>query len=342
MKDWRTSIAGAQIPYLTMPDGPPRLMVFIDTEEEFDWSAPMRRDGYGVRSVQALPVVQSLFSRLGITPCYLIDYPIVSDHAACAVLQGFVDAGEAMIGTQLHPWVNPPFAEELNPYNSYPGNLPADIEAAKLGRLTAAIADRFGTRPQVYRAGRYGLGPNTPALLAELGYKVDCSVRPFFDYRPDGGPSFQGVLPRPFWLSQQAGLLEIPLTVGFTGALSGLGDELFALAARFGQAPGFLARAGLLNRVPLTPEGTNLDEALAGIDALAAAEQPIYCISFHSPSVEPGHTPYVRDAADLARFLAWLEAVLEHLMAKIGAVPATPLDVWSLCAAGLARHPVAA
>jgi hypothetical protein len=43
-------------------------------------------------------------------------------------------------------------------------------------------------------------------------------------------------------------------------------------------------------------------------------------ISFHSPSVEPGHTPYVRDAADLRRFYAWWDGVL-GLLAREGVEP---------------------
>ena len=36
-------------------------------------------------------------------------------------------------------------------------------------------------------------------------------------------------------------------------------------------------------------------------------------LSFHSPSLVPGHTPYVRDAADLRRFWTWWGAVLARL-----------------------------
>ena len=35
--------------------------------------------------------------------------------------------------------------------------------------------------------------------------------------------------------------------------------------------------------------------------------------SFHSPSLAPGHTPYVRDRADLQRFHDWWTAMLDHL-----------------------------
>ena len=44
--------------------------------------------------------------------------------------------------------------------------------------------------------------------------------------------------------------------------------------------------------------------------------------SFHSPSLAPGHTPYVRNAADLARFHAWWSTMLDHLD-RAGVRPAT-------------------
>jgi hypothetical protein len=43
--------------------------------------------------------------------------------------------------------------------------------------LTDTLEAAFGTRPTVYRAGRYGVGPNTAELLQELGYEIDVSVR---------------------------------------------------------------------------------------------------------------------------------------------------------------------
>jgi len=61
------------------------------------------------------------------------------------------------------PWVNPPFDEALTVANSFAGNLPEAIERAKLRVLTDRITEAFGRRPQVYRAGRYGIRPEQRA-----------------------------------------------------------------------------------------------------------------------------------------------------------------------------------
>lgn len=300
-----------------------RVMIFVDTEEEFDWSKPKRRDATSVRSVNALPKAHAALRGYGISPAYLVDYPVATTPASIEVLRGFLATQECTIGAQLHPWVNPPFEEELVGANSFPGNLSRRTERAKLHALTEAITTNFGERPIVYRAGRYGIGPNTEALLDELGYRMDVSVRPFFDYRDEGGPSFRGVRPQPFWTGPERRILEVPLNSAFLGGLRRFGEPLFRVASPL---RGLLARTRLLNRVALTPEGIPLDEALKALRVLLDSDTRLFSISFHSPSVEPGHTPYVRDAEDLRRFYNWFDGVLGCLL-KAGVTPVTVPEV---------------
>jgi len=42
------------------PSGPPRLFVVVDTEEEFDWSAPFSRDSVGVSAIQEVGRLQDV------------------------------------------------------------------------------------------------------------------------------------------------------------------------------------------------------------------------------------------------------------------------------------------
>ena len=74
-----------------------------------------------------------------------------------------------------------------------------------------------------------------------------------------------------------------------------------------------MARTGLFSRVPLTPEGVPVRDAIRAIDALIEEGAAILNFSFHSPTLEPGHTPYVRDARDQAAFFNWWDKVLNHL-----------------------------
>lgn len=311
-----------------------RVIVTVDTEEEFDWSQPRRRDATSVHAVKALPEAHAKLRSFGIKPAYLVDYPVATTPESVDILKSAVDAGEATIGAQLHPWVNPPFDEPVDTVHSFPGNLPRCTELAKLSRLTQAIAGNFGVQPMIYRAGRYGIGPNTEALLDELGYRMDASVRPLFDYEDEGGPSFEHVRSAPYWTGPERRILEVPLTTTFIGGLRKVGEPLYRLGTRLPALRSLLARAHLLNRVALTPEGIPLDEALTALRLLIDDGMRLLSISFHSPSVEPGHTPYVRDAADLRRFYAWFDGVLNFL-AKSGVEPASVEEV--LAAAEAAR-----
>ena len=80
----------------------------------------------------------------------------------------------------------------------------------------------------------------------------------------------------------------------------------------------------LLSRVALTPEDMPLPDALEAIAVAAGEGGRVLNFSFHSPSLVPGHTPYVRDAADLSAFYGWWEAVLGDLARR--GIAAASLD----------------
>lgn len=305
----------------------PYLVVIIDAEEEFDW-ATVPPAVSSVRSMRAQGPAQAVLSRYGVIPTYAVDYAVAADPEGFGPLLDYLADGQCEIGAQLHPWLNPPLIEERSVYNSYAGNLGPALEAEKLRVLTRTIEDTFRVRPIVYRAGRYGIGRHTAAILEDLGYRVDCSVRPFFDLRSSGGQDFTRAPAGPYWFGPRRKVLEIPVTVGMTGALAAAGRALTPLVSGRSSAyriPGLLARAGLLNRIQLTPEGTDIEEAKLLTRAILREDRaPVFAVSYHSPSLEPGNTPYVRTAADLRRFLAWMEQYLEFFLGELGGTATTP------------------
>lgn len=306
-----------------------RFIVSVDVEEEFDWSRPFPAAARGVTAVAALPAMHERLAGAGVPVTYLVDFPVADDPAAVAVLRRLLAAGGAEIGAQLHPWVNPPHIEVPTHTASFAGNLAPDVEAAKLDTLVEAIERAVGTAPRVYRAGRYGLGPNTVSLLAARGFVADMSMRARHDYRREDGPDYSLVGPAAFRLP--SGLIELPLSTIFTGRYRRRGIRLHATAARVPKGQGVLARLGLLSRVPLTPEGTPVREAVAAVDAAARDGERLLHLAFHSPSLVPGHTPYVRTQADRAAFDRWWDAVLTAL-ARTGYAPASLDEI--LAAAG--------
>lgn len=309
-------------------DEQPRFWVTIDAEEDFDWSGPFSRTDYRLDSVPELATCQSYFERAGVVPIYLVDWPIVADDRALDILGAAEKGGRCEIGAQLHPWVTPPHDEEVCARNSYTGNLPLGLQRAKMTALRDFIRDRFGTAPTVYRAGRYGLGPESGAMLAELGFRCDTSVRAGFDYRAGHGPDYSAAPLHPWWCPTDHGaILEAPVTTVFGGLLGQAGRGLYHRATRMSARGGAaLARLGLVERIALTPEGIPADLACKAVDIAIAQRLPLLTFSFHSPSLQPGNTPYVRDQADLDRFYRWWDAVLGHL-ARRGVAATNAADI---------------
>ena len=310
---------------------PPILSVVIHTEEEFDWSRPHDRRATSVEHVRHIGRAQALFDEFGIVPNYVVDYPIASQAASIEPLKAFADAGRALIGAHLHPWVSPPHDEEVNAFNSYPGNLPRALERAKLDVLTQQIERAFGRRPLTYLAGRYGFGRHTAELLEELGYEVDISPAVPIDFSPDGGPDYSAFSSHPFWFGRRRRLLGLPGSGGYVGALRAGGTPLYRRlttpALRRAKVAGAVARLGLLERIRLSPEDYDDQEMRRLTTTLLADGVRVFVFSFHSPSVMPGGTPYVRSADELEHFLGKCRRYFEFFFGACRGSAMTPLQV---------------
>jgi hypothetical protein len=288
----------------------PVLLVVIDTEEEFAWDKPFDRASTGTTAIGGQPLMhERVFDKFGIVPTYVCDFPVVTTPASVATLRRLMEEGRCEIGTHLHPWVSPPYEEQVTRFNSYAGNLSRELEFAKLCMLTDAIKESFGRAPVTFKAGRYGLGPHTAESIAALGYRIDASVVPYSAFTDDGGPDFRVYDEHPYWFSAGGRqLLELPVTTGYSGWLRKQGPQLFDLAqkpwARGARLGGILARSGALERIRLSPEMANGAEMRRLATALLADGCEVFSLTYHSPSMMPGHTPYVRSAADLERFIA--------------------------------------
>ena len=312
---------------VSVPGGtPPMLFVVVDTEEEFDWSAPFARENTSVTAIRQLPVLQKLLNRYRVRPTYVIDYPVATSPISVPVIRDLYESGQCAVGSHLHPWVNPPYDEALTTANSFASNLGHDLERAKLTALTDAVERHVGVRPRIYKAGRYGFGPSTVRVLEDLDYAIDVSVNPYMDYSNQRGPNFERFDPRPFCFGTDRALLEVPCTLGFAGFLRRYGPSLHRLVDtstwRAVRLPGILSRSGALNKIMLSPETSTLAEMEAVTRALMADGVRTFSLTLHSPSVEPGHTEYVRTAGDLRAFLDRIAAYCDFFFGALGGVPA--------------------
>src|SRR4051812_33858741 len=317
---------------ITWPaDQLPMLVVVIDTEAEFHWTATGSRRANGVTSVKASLQVQPVFERYNVRPTFVVDYPVSTIPEGYEVIRDFYKSGVCEVGAHLQPWDTPPFVEEITDRNSYPGNLAPEVEREKLVRLTAAIAENIGIQPRIYKAGRYGFGLSTPGILAELGYEIDVSVVPGTDLRRHFGPDFSKCPAHPYWFGANPALLEIPLSVGYTGLLARFPAIARALTTSplltALHLPGVLSHLHLLDRIVLTPEGVTFEEQRRLTRAMLRRGYRVFSLVYHSPSLAPGNTPYVRNAAELRSFLRRIEQYIEFFMGEAGGRPATLFEI---------------
>ena len=314
------------------PTDAPRLIVFVDAEEEFRWHT-YSSTAVSVRNIAAQTRAQTILNEFGVKPTYLVDYPVASQPEGYLPLKQILDQGLCSIGAQLHPWVNPPIEEEITLRNTYAGNLPAPLERAKIEHLSATISQNFGVTPTVFKAGRYGAGPNTAAALMACGYCVDASVMPLADFSAEGGPDYTAAPAAPYWIDRDRRLLEIPTTVGLVGLMGGAGrHSVHALLSGVSTAirlPGLLSRLRLLERIRLTPEGISLEEAKRVTLALLQQGARLFVVSYHSSSLLPGGAPYVGNEADLTAFLKWIEGYLRFFCGPLSGKPTSAIEVYA-------------
>ncbi len=302
------------------------LVVSVDTEED-NW-APTR-SGVTARNVRELPALDALFRRLGgVKATYFTAHAVAKDPEGVAVLSDLYEGGLAEIGAHLHPWNTPPLVESVSPRNTMLKNLPAPVQLAKVQTLTDALEGAFGMRPRTFRAGRYGLGPDTVRALTACGYEVDSSVTPFVSWeRFDDGPNFVGAPVHPYRLSGTGGdvrvpdpagaLLELPVSCSLSRGPLPLWRPLWSMlqtrVARHSRITSVTTRLGVLRAMVLNPEVATASEMLAGARRLLAAGVRYVHLTLHSPSLTPGLTPFVATAGDRERMFGKVERFVEGL-----------------------------
>lgn len=309
---------------------PPRLFVVVDTEAEFNWEQPFARNLTKVTAMNDVERGQAVFDEYGLRPIYVVDFPIASQSSSVSRLRAMLDRDACYIGAHLHPWTTPPFKEELSSLNSYPGNLTAELEEQKLICLLDTIRERFGVSPMFYKAGRYGIGPATAETLARHGIKVDLSVMPGTNLTGQDGPDFRALDAVPYWAADGK-LLMLPMTrssVGLTPSLSRISEAVQqAPGLRWLQMKPVLSRLRLANIITLTPEGVTAAEQIRLIKSMLHQGRRLFVMHYHSPSLSPGHTSYVRTAEDAAHFIQRIRDVCRFFFEELGGMPGYPPDL---------------
>jgi hypothetical protein len=295
------------------------LAVTIDTEED-NWGE-YARESYSVDNIARIRALQDLFDERGIRPTYLVTYAVATDAAAVDLLARYREEGRCEIGTHPHPWNTPPVEEERTAFNSYISHLPDTLQFLKLKTLHDTIARNFGAAPTSYRSGRWGFSDGIARHLVKLQYKVDTSISPRSDWREYEGPDYSACTHEPFVYRLEPSrddpggtLLEVPATIGFVQASAMAARAHRAIARRAPYTRRVLRALDLmrvLNHAALSPETTDTARMIRLARALLARGTTVLNFFFHSPTLLPKCSPFVRTEGDATRFVERIDRFLQ-------------------------------
>jgi glycosyltransferase involved in cell wall biosynthesis len=297
----------------------PKMIVTVDTEEEFDWDA-RQTTRHAVCDPADIDRFQRVAARAGAKPLYFLTYPVMKDARAAAYFRALADQGAAELGVHLHAWVTPPIGGAEDDAYSWQCHLPQDVQTAKLRAAADAYEAAFGRSPISHRAGRYGVDERSYAPMAAAGLKLDFSPSPGFDYSASGGPDFSGMSNQPFHVETPHGRVHV---TPVCGGRAFKGGNLFTAPPR---GPGGFSvgkrslKDGLLAPMRLTCEDTKLDDLKALTRRLIADTTPVLTFSLHSTTLTPGANPYSREARDIDRALEVTAAYFDWFRAECGGV----------------------
>lgn len=313
-------------------NGGAKIIVSVDTEEEGLWGEKFSAYNNTTKNLKGLSRFQENCEILGVPPTYLIDAPVLDDKQAIDLLKQWWSRDLCEIGAHCHAWCNPPFSDTPpTSENSYLCNLDPELQYQKLKWLTDSISQAFNREPRSYRAGRYGFDIVTAKILAQLGYIVDSSILPMYDYSIQGGPNFSLADPYPTNFGKEYNhLVELPITSGFTWGCYYRQQKAWL---RLRRAPwtrlrmaGITDRMNLVRRLKLTPEGTRLADLKKLVDQSVKQGRTTLVLMLHSSSLVSGCSPYAKSETMLENLYGRFKAIVRYAIDKHQATPMTLSD----------------
>jgi hypothetical protein len=197
----------------------------------------------------------------------------------------------------------------------------------KVKTLTDVLEDRFDKPVYSHRAGRWGFNEVYAQILIQLGYKVDCSVTPFENWKSSkgdpngsGGPDFRNFPEQPYFVDEKdisrpgdSALLEIPVTI-----MLRYGKLRWNIYNKFvpqGSKPArFLFKKVFGPSVDwFRPYRGRLDVLMKVARAKLECNADYMMFMVHSPELMPGGSPQFRTEKDIDLLYEALREVLQWL-----------------------------
>lgn len=250
--------------------------------------------------------LQPLFAAHGAKPTYLLSPEVLRDEASVAALRTIADSCE--LGTHLHGEYAEPDAFEPDVTTAIQRDYPPEIERKKLTYLTDLFIRAFDHQPLSFRAGRFGIGPESIGILESLGYHVESSVTPHMTWAEVGsGFSFRDAPTQPYRPDPidpgrpgDAKILEVPVTIRrrFINTLPGIGKRV---------DPSWLRPTkGTTQRLVRVAE-----DEIAESRRRAPGRPVILNAMFHNVEICKGTSPYAATDEEADGILGRLRGLLE-------------------------------
>lgn len=295
----------------------------MDTESDA-WTAT--REPSPCENLRRIPQLLETLAGFGVRMTVLPTHLVAVDGYGAGLLTELEAADDVEVGAHLHPWTSPPLSEPLTPERTMLCNLSEELQLDKLRRHTDHLAELLGRAPTSFRAGRWGLGPATARAVMACGYRVDSSVTPWRSWREMHGPDFNGAPMDVYRLDGEGPvtvpvpggpLIELPPTSGFSrrpfARMHDLREFMARPPLRWLRLRGIAARAGLLEPIFMSPETASGEQMLTLARQVLATGTRYVHMMWHSQSLVPGLSPFVRDAGEADRFVSRVETFLQGL-----------------------------
>lgn len=288
-----------------------KFIITVDTEADNQWKS----NEVFLKNIFSLPRFQSLCEKFSFIPTYLVSYEVAEDRLAVLMLKDWQNRGKAEIGAHLHPWTTPPILKD-DKLHTYPFELSDEDLYAKIKNLTDLITKECDRAPTSYRAGRWGFDRRQAEILSKLGYLVDCSVTPKVDWRKNkgkiqGGPDFRL---KPIYPEYVNGLLEVPMTIVFTGLFKKEGG---IMEKTFLSLPDDFVKK-VMNKLLFKQKWLRIfsnckkDDWQKIYKSAVKNNLPVLEFMIHSSELMPGGSPYAKDEKAVEFIYYQLEEMFKY------------------------------
>lgn len=248
-------------------NGKKPFIITIDTEGDNLWAKPTVIE---TQNAEGLYRFQELCNSFRFKPVYLTNYEMAISDSFVRFGRKYLEDGQCEIGMHLHAWNSPPsFDLTGDDYKNQPYlyEYPKEVIDSKVGFMTNLLRSTFGCEIVSHRAGRWAMSEEYFTILAEHGYKVDCSVTPGINWSGTlgnpagkGGADYSNAPHDVYRIScgKEYSILEVPVTISRIPRFEKLDfpcwmqDKLTPLVRRF-----------FYRNVWLRPMGDNLESMIA-------------------------------------------------------------------------------